>query len=133
MELSCHCGSVTLCVQRRPDFIHECNCSLCMKTGAIWGYFDPREVRVNGSTLGYRRADKAEPGAIIRFCGTCGATSHFELSEAAVEKFGNAVVGVNMRLADERELSGVEMRYPDGRAWPGSGDFGYVRPPRVID
>jgi len=41
-------------------------------------------------------------------------------------------MGVNMRLADEKELAGIELRYPDGRTWPGTGDFGYVREARII-
>jgi hypothetical protein len=41
-------------------------------------------------------------------------------------------MGVNMRLADESELAGIELRYPDGRAWPGEGDFAYVREARIL-
>ena len=37
-----------------------------------------------------------------------------------------------MRLANERDLVGIELRYPDGRAWLGEGSFGYVQDPRVI-
>jgi hypothetical protein len=37
-----------------------------------------------------------------------------------------------MSLADESDLVGIELRYPDGRAWSGGVDFGYVREPRVI-
>jgi hypothetical protein len=41
-------------------------------------------------------------------------------------------MGVNMRLVEERDLAGVELRYPDGRAWSGAGAFGYVREARII-
>ncbi len=47
-------------------------------------------------------------------------------------KFGNTLVGVNMWLADERDLAGVELRYPDGRAWSGAGEFSYVREARIL-
>ena len=47
-------------------------------------------------------------------------------------KFGNSMMGVNMRLADERDLAGLELRYPDGQAWSGEGEFGYVRAARII-
>ncbi|MCW6511012.1 hypothetical protein [Lichenifustis flavocetrariae] len=59
-------------------------------------------------------------------------TTHFVLTKGAVSKFGNTLMGVNMWLADERDLRGVEVRYPDGRTWPGIGGFGYLRAPRVI-
>jgi hypothetical protein len=81
---------------------------------------------------GWTRTDKPDPAADVRFCPACGTTTHFILTEAAAARFGNTVMGVNMRLADERDLAGIELRYPDGRAWSGDGEFGYVREARVI-
>lgn len=132
LKLTCLCGESRVELRKRPDYIHECNCTLCSKTGARWGYFHPSEVEIEGTTKGYSRDDKADPGAQIRFCVQCGATTHFVLTESAIAKFGNGLVGVNMRLADERDLAGIELRYPDGRAWPGEGDFGYVREARLL-
>ena len=132
LELSCHCGRVRIHVFERPDYVHECNCSLCEKTGARWGYFSPTEVGVEGATAGYRRQDKEDPGAEVHFCATCGATTHFTLTESAVARFGNSLLGVNLRLVGEGELAGLELRYPDGRAWAGEGAFTYVREARII-
>lgn len=133
MTLTCHCGDVRLTLAGPPGFINECNCTLCAKSGASWGYFHPSEVGVEGDTRRYRRADKADPTAEVRFCGVCGATTHFVLTESAVGRFGDTMLGVNMRLAAEENLKGVEVRYPDGQAWPGFGPFGYVRAARIID
>ena len=132
ISLSCLCGAVTVATAKRPDFIHDCNCTLCSKSGARWGYFHPDETTVEGETNGYSRADKTAPNAEIRFCPKCGATTHFVLTESAVLKFGNVVMGVNMWLADPRGLAGIELRFPDGRTWPGEGDFGYVREARTL-
>lgn len=132
LKLSCHCGHVRVQIEKQPDYINECNCTLCSKAGARWGYFHPSEVRVEGSATGYCRKDKDDPGAQFHFCAKCGSTTHFTLTESAAAKFGNTVMGVNMRLADEGDLAGIELRYPDGRAWPGAGDFGYVREARII-
>ena len=132
LQLSCLCGQIRVAIERRPDYINECNCTLCSKTGARWGYFHPSEVTVEGPTTGYCREDKSEPGAEIQFCARCGATTHFVLTPSAASKFGNSLMGVNMWLADERDLAGIELRYPDGRAWSGAGDFGYVREARII-
>lgn len=129
---SCHCGAVRVEIAALPDYIHECNCSLCTKTGARWGYFGPEQVSVAGETRGYARADKPDPAAEIRFCPACGSTTHFVLTPSAVAKFGNTLMGVNLRLADEHDLAGVELRYPYGRAWSGEGEFGYVREARVL-
>jgi hypothetical protein len=131
-SLSCLCGKVRIDLSKRPDFINECNCTLCSKSGARWAYFHPAEVQVEGVTPGYSRSDKDEPAAEVHFCGDCGSTTHFVLTPGAVAKFGNVQMGVNMRLADENDLTGIELRYPDGRAWPGKGDFGYVQDARII-
>jgi hypothetical protein len=132
MNLSCLCGEIRVETAKRPDFIHECNCTLCSKSGARWGYFHPSEVTVSGETNGYSRDDKDDPAANIRFCPTCGVTTHFVLTDSAVAKFGNGMMGVNMWLADESDLAGLELRYPDGRGWAGAGDFDYVRAPFII-
>ena len=132
LKLACHCGLVRIHVRKRPDYIHECNCTLCGKTGARWGYFHPSEVEVEGTATGYCREDKEDAAAEIRFCATCGATTHFTLTASAAARFGNSLMGVNMRLADESDLAGIELRFPDGRAWSGAGDFTYVREARIL-
>ncbi|MFN0265141.1 aldehyde-activating protein [Tepidamorphus sp. 3E244] len=118
-------------LEKRPDYIHACNCTLCSKSGAHWGYFIPAEVSVEGQTGSYVRADKPNAGAEIHFCSKCGSTTHFVLTDEAIAQVGNVVMGVNMRLADEADLAGIELRFPDGRAWSGEGAFGYVREPLV--
>jgi hypothetical protein len=127
LNLTCHCGQVRIEILKRPDYINECNCSLCAKSGVQWSYFNPSEVRVEGVTSGYCREDKPDPGAEMHFCAKCGATTHFTLTASTIAKFGNTLMGVNMRLADDPDLAGLELRYPDGRAWSGTGEFGYVR------
>ena len=132
ITLTCLCGQVRL-ETGRPDYINECNCTLCRKSGARWAYFDPATVTVEGLTKGYSRADKAEPGAEVQSCPECGATTHFVLTPAMVAKHGNTLMGVNMLLAAEADLAGVELRFPDGAAWDGAGAFTYVREARVIE
>jgi hypothetical protein len=132
LKLFCLCGRVRIEVAKRPDFINECNCTLCSKSGARWAYLHPSEVGIEGTTKGYSREDKEDPAAEIRFCANCGSTTHFVLTPSAVSKFGNVQLGVNVRLASEKDLAGIELRYPDGRAWSGTGGFGYVQEARII-
>ena len=132
VKLSCLCGQVRVATEKRPGYIHECNCMLCAKSGARWAYFHPSEVSVDGDSAGYSREDKDDPAAEIRFCEKCGVTTHFILTESAAARFGNTLMGVNMWLADEGDLAGIELRYLDGRAWQGEGEFAYVREPRIL-
>ena len=117
LSLSCLCGTVRIDLPKRPAFINACNCTLCSKSGARWAYFHPSDVGIAGATTGYSRSDKDDPAADVRFCAQCGSTTHFVLTPSAISKFGNVQMGVNMRLADEEDLAGVELRYPDGCAW----------------
>ncbi len=132
LNLHCLCGQIRIQTSKRPDFINECNCTLCSKAGARWAYFHPSDVVIEGTTKGYQRDDKENPAAEIQFCANCGSTTHFVLTESAVAKFGNVQMGVNMRLADETDLTGIELRFPDGRAWLGKGGFGYAQPAQII-
>jgi hypothetical protein len=133
LKLSCLCGQVRVEIAKgRPDYINECNCTFCSKSGARWGYFHPSDVRVDGASTGYCREDKDDPAARAHFCGRCGSTTHWRLTESAIARFGDGLMGVNMRLADESDLVGVELRFPDGQNWPGHGDFAYVREARIL-
>lgn len=131
MTFTCFCSAVTLETAGKPEFVHACNCDLCRKTGARWGYFAPDEVVVTGTTATYRRTDKPQPGVDVHFCPKCGSTTHFRLTEAAVARHGDVMMGINAGLAEEAALAGVELRYPDGKNWSGEGEFGYVRPSRI--
>lgn len=89
-------------------------------------------MSVEGAAQGYCREDKDDPGALLQFCAKCGVTTHFVLTAGAVAKHGNVAMGVNMALAEERDLAGIELRYPDGRSWSGEGEFAYVREARIL-
>ena len=132
MTLDCFCGAVRVTTTRKPDFVHACNCDLCRKAGARWGYFAPAEVTVEGESAAYRRTDKDEPAVDVHFCRQCGSTTHFRLTKAAVAMHGDTMMGVNVGLANESDLAGVELRYPDGKSWSGQGEFGYVRESRIL-
>src|SRR5579863_9223935 len=71
LKLTCLCGQVRIDLPKRPDFVNECNCMLCSKSGARWAYFHPSEVGIEGATKGYSRGDKDDPAAEIQFCANC--------------------------------------------------------------
>jgi hypothetical protein len=116
---ACHCGAVCITVPRKPDYVNNCNCTLCTKHAGLWGYYDPSEVSISGDTQTYIRADMAEPAIGTHFCGTCGCTTHWRMIEAfaATHPEMPPKMGVNMRLFEAEAVEGVEVRFPDGRAW----------------
>ena len=122
---SCHCGAVQITLSQKPGYVNLCDCSLCLKSGGAWGYFTGEQVTVEGATHGYRREDYETPAVEMRFCPTCGTTTHWVLTE----HYEGDRVGVNMRIFDPAECAGIEARTLDGRGWFGDGDASHRRAP----
>jgi len=133
MTNTCACGSVTVTVKRKPDFINDCDCNLCRKSGAAWGYFAADDVEADGRTIAFARKDKAVPIVEIHSCAVCGSTTHFTLTDAYQAEHPDVdQVGVNMRLFDADQLDGVQVQYPNGSAWSGEGPFEFRREPMTL-
>ncbi|MEE4190914.1 MAG: hypothetical protein V2I66_05015 [Halieaceae bacterium] len=129
MTGQCVCGEVSVTLDAAPEYINDCNCSLCRKVGGAWGYFKSASVTTTGRTVSVIRKDKESPVCEIHSCATCASTTHFVLTEAYREKNPTAdLVGANMRLFNSADLTGVEVRFPNGKDWPGEGAFEYRRP-----
>ncbi|RGP39763.1 hypothetical protein BPTFM16_00037 [Altererythrobacter insulae] len=108
----------------KPEYVNLCDCSLCLKSGGAWGYFSQTEVEVEGDTASYRRTDYDKPAVEMHFCSKCGTTTHWTLTE----HFEGERMGVNMRIFEPKELSGIEARTLDGRNWFGEGKANDLRP-----
>lgn len=128
MTSTCTCGSVKVTIMSKPDYIYDCNCSVCRKSGAAWGYFTSLDVRIEGETTSFARNDKPEPKVELHACPICSATTHFILHpEFKAEHPELDQVGVNMRLFHPDELADVEVHYPNGKDWSGEGPFDFRR------
>ena len=128
MTSTCTCGDVKVTIKSKPTYIYDCNCSVCRKSGAAWGYFTSGEVKMIGDTVAFARNDKSEPKVEIHACPRCFATTHFVLHpdfKAAHPELDQT--GVNMRLFNPDELVDVDVHYPNGKDWSGEGPFGFRR------
>ena len=107
---SCHCGSITLEIDEKPQTLTECTCSICHRIGALWAYYTRQQVRVSGlpeTASVYLWGDKC-----IEFyhCKTCGCTTHYE----SVEKNPDSRIAVNTRMMGRQDTSGLKVRVFDG-------------------
>ena len=128
MTGKCLCGAVSVTIETKPQFINDCNCSLCRKVGAAWGYFPSASVKTTGKTFSVARGDKKTPGVEVHSCAVCAATTHWVLTKSFREQNPSAdQAGVNMKLFNPDDLKGVEVRFPNGKDWSGEGPFGYRR------
>lgn len=87
-EASCHCGEVVLKTKNPPDSLTNCNCSICNRLGAVWGYYsaDTVEVKLGNSGSKYSWGKK---NIIYHSCSVCSCTTHY----TAVGNEGGASIG----------------------------------------
>ncbi len=130
---TCHCKAVSVTITELPEFVQDCNCSLCRKNGSLWGYFPSDQVKISSQTQSYFRQDRSNPAVQIHFCGNCGSASHWSLTQEFIKQNGpNKRMGVNMNLFDPDVLTGLELRFADGLNWDGEGPFNYRKSPEVF-
>ncbi len=63
---SCHCGQVRVEATRAPDEVTHCNCSICKRLGALWAYYHPDEVRIEGQTSAISGATARSSSTTVR-------------------------------------------------------------------
>ena len=96
--------------------------------GYCWGYFPPAALSTSGPTTSFTRTDKTLAAVEVHACSACASTTHWVRTDAFKREHGtDDMVGVNMRLFDPDELSGIEVQFPDGKNWDGNGAFGFRR------
>jgi hypothetical protein len=69
---SCHCGAVRVEVDHRPATLTSCNCSVCRRYGALWGYYTSRAVRIGAAPdtlVAYAWGDRSLEFLHCRGCG----------------------------------------------------------------
>ena len=109
LQGSCHCGAVRFEAAHLPTELRDCNCSLCRRTGAIWGYYAPSAVRVvhqEGALDGYVQGDRT---LTTWRCRTCGCVTHWTAIDPALER-----MAVNARLLPPDILRAARIRRFDG-------------------
>lgn len=112
MKGSCHCGKVRVEVPRFPDWIGSCNCSICRRTGLLWAYYHPDEVRTHakdGVTDTYIWGDRC---IALHHCRTCGCITHWQNLLPDPDK-----MGVNILLFDGFDPREAELRTIDGASF----------------
>jgi hypothetical protein len=127
LTAACHCGAVRIDLPGPPVEAKACNCTFCHRTGAVWGYYAPEDIRV---TAGEEDRDYAPNGMNHHhFCGRCGGNTHgFSPDWASMyENDGTLkpgmkegiperqVAAVNLRMIDDFDLAALPVTRVDGR------------------
>ena len=72
---SCHCGAVSYAVEKAPEWVLDCNCSICRRYGSLCAYYAQREITFAAppDTLTYVWGDRA---FAFHHCRTCLCFTH---------------------------------------------------------
>jgi hypothetical protein len=110
IEASCHCGSVTVAIPRKPRTLTACNCSICRRYATLWAYYPAARVRVRSPRGGLSSYAWGERGIRFMRCRRCGCVTHWEAARNPRKRR----MGVNTRNVDPEVLKGVRVRHLDG-------------------
>lgn len=124
---SCHCGATRIELPHLPKSIKACNCTYCSRTGAVWGYFGPGELKF----LAQDGERTYAPSGLNNhhFCGNCGMQTWGDTPDWAslynndgTPKNGDANAmptersyHVNLKLIDDLDLATLEIEQVDGK------------------
>ena len=111
IALTCHCKNISITVKKSPETVTQCNCSICSRYDALWGYYPPNQVAVvfdKQQSTTYRWGD----GCIdFHHCPSCGCITHY----TTTEKVEHKKTAVNFRLMNESERQFIPVRKFDGK------------------
>lgn len=110
MEVSCHCGNITLKANYKLEEVGECNCSICRRYAASWAYYPPQEVVISFAkekSIFYIWGDKE-----VEFhrCHLCGCITHYKTTPQCASQ----IIAINMKMADTELLQSIPVRKIDG-------------------
>jgi len=114
IEASCHCGNVSLTIKDKPKALISCNCSICQRLGALWGYFLPEDINIKikqSPTNTYQWGDK---NINFHHCQNCGCTTHY----IPTLESGREKMAVNFSMADKAVTDDIHVKHFDGaKTW----------------
>lgn len=110
LEATCHCGAVRIQVPAVPEFIVDCNCSICRRNGALWAFYTNDVVKMQGhpeNTTAYIWGPRTMR---TMHCKYCGCATHWE----TIDAMEGSRVGINTRNFDPVTMQSIRVRRFDG-------------------
>ncbi len=109
VRAACHCTTVRFELAAIPEWVLDCNCTICRRYGAMWAYPEPSEVRfVSGAeaTDTYAWGDRM---LAFHRCKECGCVTHM----MKLDTDPPSVYGINARMIPTLDPTGVRLRQKD--------------------
>ena len=125
MRAACHCGAVRFEIARAPEWVLDCNCTICRRYGALWAYYPgPDQAQLvsrpgPGVTSTYLWGDRE---LAFHRCKTCGCVTHMETLDPP------QIYGLNARMIVGLDPSQVRLRQIDN----GHSGFFWTKPDEPV-
>src|SRR5262245_9450302 len=107
----CHCGQVRYDVTADLGTVVECNCSICLKRGALWTFVTPEKfaLRAGAEELLDYQFNKRVIHHL--FCKECGVGSF----SRGRKPDGGEMIAINVRCLDGVDVAGLKCTAFDGK------------------
>lgn len=109
IKAACHCTAVRLEIEK-PEWVLDCNCTLCRRYGSLWAYYKKpgQVVLVSGAdaTDTYVWGDKQ---IAFHRCKECGCLMYM----TALDRDPPPIFGVNARMIPTLDPKQVPLRQID--------------------
>ncbi|WP_417582599.1 GFA family protein [Pelagibacterium sp.] len=127
ISASCHCGATRFEIDFTPETATRCNCSFCMKKGALWAYCNPDKFRLNTPIRNAAQYSPSTPENRHYFCPTCGCATFSDnpdysvfaqgVSDAAQAAFdpSKRQISINLWVLDDFDVEAMPIEHVDGR------------------
>ncbi len=114
---ACHCGAVEFEVETPDDIlVHECNCSICAKTGFVHLIVPKSRFRLLKGEDNLTTYTFNTGVAKHTFCKTCGVKAFY------TPRSNPDGVSVNLRCLDQSAFAHIDIRALDGQNWEANAD-----------
>ncbi len=107
----CHCGAVSYMATVDLSNVISCNCSICMKRGALFSFIPGSDFELKSGDNDLTDYQFAQKKIHHLFCSKCGVSS-FARGAAAD---GSEVIAINVRCLDDVDLDDFKPTPFDGK------------------
>ena len=118
---ACHCGRITFEARADVNYVVDCNCSICRRTGALWHPATESELRILTGESELTLYQFNTKTAKHYFCGHCG------IHPFVRPRLDPSRWAFNVRCVDGIDLAGLKIRLFDGQNWEATARAYYER------
>ena len=108
----CHCGAIRFEAAADLAQVIACNCSICMKRGAMWTFLPAAQVTFLKGEHAVQDYQFAAKKLHHMFCPTCGVGS-FSRGRGPD---GKETIAINVRCLDDIDMTALKATPFDGKS-----------------